>query len=99
MAETDPRALRDGGPPYGEVCLFAAALAWLRFNSLASSRYFLSAERANREAESGKRRSSVVKYRFNGSMTALMNSKNCPASSCLSLPSIEVATDFRPAES
>src|SRR5882672_10837813 len=76
---------------YGDGCFFAKAFNSFRLISRAMLWRSASAKRANREAESGSRCSSVVKYWFNGSMTTLMNSKNCPASFCLSLPSIDVA--------
>jgi hypothetical protein len=81
----------------GEV--FSRAFSCCRWDALNIFWRSLNAKRANREAESGLRCSSAVKYLFNGSITALMNSNNRPASFCLSSPSIEVATDCRPAES
>src|ERR1700682_5885336 len=71
---------------YGDGCFFAKAFASLCLISRATRWRSSSAKRANREAESGRRCSSVVKYWFNGAITALMNSNNWPASFCLSLP-------------
>jgi hypothetical protein len=49
------------GEHLGDGWLFAAALSWARLISRATRCCSRSATRANREAESGKRRSSVVK--------------------------------------
>ena len=102
MAKTPWRAASSG-----RSCRFSATaaslamgLASLCLSSRALRERSSSANRANRTAERGLRRSLVVsRYRFNGWITVSINLNNCPASFCVILPSMEVVTDCRPARS
>ena len=98
MAKTLWRTVSSGGSFHfsGTAAFLARRLAHSASGLAASRRRSSSAKRANREAERAS--DAVPSSEFNGSMTASMNLNSCPASFCLILPSIDVATDFRPAD-